>query len=64
MSTYKTCFVPSCKSTTIKTPDKLFLHVPVNVELRKAWCKAVGISSTLQNNCYCCEDHFNVKNSY
>lgn len=28
MTSYKTCAVPMCRSTTIKCPDKLFIHVP------------------------------------
>ena len=56
-----TCFVPSCSSTTVKTPEKIFVRVPENRDLRILWCKAVGLQpSKIQKNCYCCEDHFNV----
>ncbi|KAJ8970458.1 hypothetical protein NQ317_019824 [Molorchus minor] len=38
-SYYKYCIVPQCKSTTIKTPNKLFIYVPNNEQIRKKWLK-------------------------
>ncbi|KAJ8985930.1 hypothetical protein NQ317_010687 [Molorchus minor] len=38
-SYYKYCLVPQCKSTTIKTPNKLFIYVPNNEQIRKKWLK-------------------------
>ncbi|KAJ8982163.1 hypothetical protein NQ317_013948 [Molorchus minor] len=38
-SYYKYCIVPQCKSTTIKTPNKLFIYVPTNEQIRKKWLK-------------------------
>ncbi|KAJ8981028.1 hypothetical protein NQ317_007850 [Molorchus minor] len=36
---YKYCLVPQCKSTTIKTPNKLIIYVPNNEQIRKKWLK-------------------------
>ncbi|KAJ8977786.1 hypothetical protein NQ317_014692 [Molorchus minor] len=39
-SYYKYCIVPQCKSTiTIKTPNKFFIYVPSNEQIRKKWLK-------------------------
>ncbi|KAJ8984503.1 hypothetical protein NQ317_014593 [Molorchus minor] len=38
-SYYKYCIVPQCKSTTIKTPNKLFIYVSNNDQIRKKWLK-------------------------
>lgn len=58
---YKYCIVPNCINTTIKTPTKVFFHVPLQKEKRKKWCKVmkrdlIGPRSTK----YVCEDHFDV----
>lgn len=59
---YKSCFVPNCGSSTIKTPNKLFFCVPKNENTRKKWFKVARRSDQpKQNNTYyCCQDHFNV----
>ncbi|KAJ8666315.1 hypothetical protein QAD02_007977 [Eretmocerus hayati] len=59
--TYKTCFVPQCRNTSVKTPDKIFLTVPK--AKRKLWFEAVGHPDTkkMKSN-YCCQDHFDLKN--
>jgi len=65
-STYKYCFVPKCESTSIKTPDKLFLSVPKEKKKRILWCKVVRRADMGRpnNHYYCCEDHFNVSYTY
>ncbi|XP_072162427.1 uncharacterized protein [Bemisia tabaci] len=60
---YVYCFVPSCKNTSLSTPDKIFFSVPYGV-LRKEWCGAVGRSpNSLSEKTHrkCCEDHFNLE---
>ena len=60
---YKCCAVPQCKSTTIKTPEKLFIHVPRTKTMRKMWLQLArrdpALVSTL-SKMYYCEDHFDV----
>ena len=59
-SMYKTYFVPLYKSTTIKTPEKLFFQVP-QAE-RKKWFKSSHRVDELGKwNYFCCEDHFDVR---
>lgn len=64
MPARKWCFVPKCKNTTYKTPDKTFITAPRDAKRREKWfaaarrdIKEVSEKSTL----YCCEDHFKVK---
>ncbi|XP_047036293.1 uncharacterized protein LOC124642038 [Helicoverpa zea] len=60
---YKYCFVPQCKNTTIKAPEKHFFNVPRNNE-RYMWCEAVGRakgSISPKSTVSCCEDHFNLE---
>lgn len=62
-TTYQWCIVPRCTNTSIKTPEKVFLHVPKQPKERKLWFKAVRrdpkeVSAT--TSLYCCEDHFDV----
>ncbi|XP_076664262.1 uncharacterized protein LOC143366794 [Andrena cerasifolii] len=62
-TTYKWCFVPECKSTTIKTPDKVFFFMPQDVKLRKMWfTSARRADEPGKSNYYCCQDHFDLKN--
>ena len=62
---YKSCFVPGCQSSTLKTRQKLFVSVPTNIALRRRWAAmarrvdAKTLKSTSQ--WYCCEDHFEVR---
>ena len=60
---YRWCFVPKCKSTSVKNPEKIFLCVPKG-EPRKKWYKTVRRdmcpTTSLTSTIYCCEDHFNV----
>ena len=61
---YKYCFVPSCKNTSARNPDREFIVVPRNELKRKAWCEAVGYDKdqTIRRISYCCEDHLDLKN--
>lgn len=41
MSTYfKYCVVPQCTSTTVQTPNKIFIRLPEDNIRRKKWLKA------------------------
>lgn len=56
---YKSCFVPSCKNTTVTAPNKVFLSVPNEPLKRKAWCQAVGCpEKKLRKGSYVYQDHF------
>ncbi|XP_044740051.1 zinc finger protein 568-like [Chrysoperla carnea] len=58
----KYCFVPSCRNTTYTTPEKHFISVPKNDEVRKQWCIAANCpDKRLETESYCCEDHFDLK---
>lgn len=60
-SIYKTCFVPLCKSTTIKTPAKLFFYVPQDQNMRKKWFNSAHRTDEPGKWSYfCCQDHFDV----
>ncbi|KAF9417153.1 hypothetical protein HW555_005664, partial [Spodoptera exigua] len=60
------CIVPQCASTSIKTPNKLFIYVPNNPQMRKKWLTlAIGKTPILYQNqgcMYFCEDHFDLQN--
>ncbi|XP_046975996.1 uncharacterized protein LOC124542107 [Vanessa cardui] len=65
-SYYKYCMVPQCESTSIETPNKLFIFVPSNAEVRKKW---LNLARRNDANClssisrmYFCEDHFDLPN--
>ncbi|XP_026677422.1 uncharacterized protein LOC103506596 isoform X1 [Diaphorina citri] len=60
---YKYCVVPKCTSTTVATPDKLFIHVPKDVKQRKAWLTAMRRADPLSNKttAFVCEEHFNLE---
>ncbi|KAJ8975801.1 hypothetical protein NQ317_005183, partial [Molorchus minor] len=38
---YKYCLAPGCKSTSVSTPDKLFISLPRDTNSRKLWQKAM-----------------------
>ncbi|XP_061724443.1 uncharacterized protein LOC133530526 isoform X3 [Cydia pomonella] len=62
---YKYCAVPQCKNTSIKTPNKLFVHVPKNKTTRYKWLKLAKRDPTKTlptSNLYFCEDHFDMPN--
>ncbi|KAG6458505.1 hypothetical protein O3G_MSEX010907 [Manduca sexta] len=62
--TNKCCAVPLCQSTSSRTPQKLFIHVPLNVKRRNLWLrlakrnpkKVIGDAEI-----YFCEDHFDLE---
>ncbi|XP_050554357.1 uncharacterized protein LOC126911390 [Spodoptera frugiperda] len=63
MTTYRTCAVPMCKSTSIKYPDKLFIHVPKCPKRRKQWIQLARRNPMLtsdKSTIFFCEDHFNL----
>lgn len=57
----KWCFVPRCESTSIRTPNKIFITVPRNFEYKKKWFKAARRDMPKSKTVFfCCEDHFDV----
>ncbi|XP_046976564.1 uncharacterized protein LOC124542681 isoform X2 [Vanessa cardui] len=61
---YKYCIVPQCESSTIKTPDKLFIHVPRKEQMRKKWLQLArrDVNVASDSRMYFCEDHFDLPN--
>lgn len=59
---YKSCTLPSCKNTTVKTPHKVFIQAPRNEKKRKAWSIALGFTDNklITSSNFVCEDHFAV----
>lgn len=59
---YKYCIVPQCESSTIKTPTKLFVHVPRKEQMRKKWLQLArrDVNVASDSKMYFCEDHFDV----
>ena len=60
---YKYCVVPQCTNTSIKTPQKVFVSLPMNIKRRKKWLQLARrdpkcISSN--THAFMCEDHFDV----
>ena len=37
---YRWCVVSECENTSVKTPDKLWIQVPVDINMRNTWLKA------------------------
>ncbi|CAM1305965.1 Uncharacterised protein g4211 [Pycnogonum litorale] len=60
---YRYCFVPGCKNTSIKTPNKLFITVPREKKRRKQWMRAARRQDegTALTPFFCCGDHFNLR---
>ncbi|KAL1509287.1 hypothetical protein ABEB36_004049 [Hypothenemus hampei] len=62
---YKYCLVSQCKSTTVQTPDKIFLRLPEDKNRRKKWLRACrrNEKEIAQNSkaLHVCEDHFNLE---
>ncbi|RVE42237.1 hypothetical protein evm_013113 [Chilo suppressalis] len=58
--------MPKCKSTSIMTPNKLFVRVPNNEQIRRKWLKLArrddAHSLSLDSRMYFCEDHFDLSN--
>ncbi|XP_045456129.1 uncharacterized protein LOC123665951 [Melitaea cinxia] len=62
---YKWCAVPQCKNTSIKTPKKVFVHVPNKKIIRDKWLKLArrNPNDVVSNSpLYFCEDHFDLPN--
>lgn len=59
---FRSCIVPMCTNTSIKTPEKLFVPVPKGENIRKQWVKMIRRDGEFspQSGLYCCEDHFDV----
>lgn len=64
---YKYCLVPECKSTSLRTPDKIFVSLPAaNTKQkykRKLWLNAMGRNENdlaESTRGHVCENHFNV----
>lgn len=60
LTVYKTCFVPLCGNTSIKTPNKKFFQMSANDKIRKKWFESARRSTPGKWKYFCCEDHFNV----
>ncbi|XP_046971057.1 uncharacterized protein LOC124538096 [Vanessa cardui] len=62
---YKWCAVPKCTNTSVKTPEKLFISVPRNVEVRRKWLQLSRRDpNEIANSTHIffCEDHFDMEN--
>lgn len=62
-TTYFWCIVPHCTNTSIKTPEKVFIHVPKDPKTRRLWLLAARRDPkeiSAATSVYCCEDHFDV----
>lgn len=62
---YKCCAVPMCKSTSFKTPQKLFINLPKIAKIRRKWLTLArrhpdSLSTT--STSHFCEDHFDLPN--
>nr|XP_023029044.1 uncharacterized protein LOC111517203 [Leptinotarsa decemlineata] len=55
----KYCIVPRCPNTTRNAPNKLFITVPKDEKVNKAWQIAMRRKEFVKGTCFCCEDHFN-----
>ncbi|GBP60565.1 hypothetical protein EVAR_97820_1 [Eumeta japonica] len=54
--------VTNCKSSSVKTPGKLFIKVPNDIEMRTVWLELARRdpkSFSTKSDLYLCEDHFN-----
>lgn len=63
LTTYKkNCFVTLCPNTSVLTPNKMFITIPINPARRKLWMDAVGKPATKnpKSPLFCCQDHFEV----
>ncbi|RVE44587.1 hypothetical protein evm_010767 [Chilo suppressalis] len=62
-SNYHYCIVREYKNTSLKTPGKLWIKVPKEINLRNNWLELAKRDpanlSTLRKN-YFCEDHFDL----
>ncbi|XP_067007810.2 uncharacterized protein [Anabrus simplex] len=57
----KSCIVPMCTSTSITTPNKLFINVPKSLRMRYMWMKAARVTRWRRlAKMHFCEDHFEL----
>lgn len=59
----KNCLVRSCGNSTIQTPEKRFVSLPSNIQMRFKWLQLAGRNPEEYSNksvLFICEDHFNV----
>lgn len=64
---YKWCVVQLCTNTSIKTPEKMFVSIPKNPEIRKKWLMLARRNPediAASTNAFMCEDHFNVSKHF
>ncbi|KAG7296997.1 hypothetical protein JYU34_019916 [Plutella xylostella] len=64
-SNYHYCIVPDCKNTSIKTPEKLWIRAPGEINMRKTWLKLANKdpdSLSTKTKISFCEDHFDLEN--
>ncbi|KAK9880722.1 hypothetical protein WA026_021849 [Henosepilachna vigintioctopunctata] len=62
--TYKWCLVPQCTNTSIKTPEKMFVNLPLNTKLLKKWLilsRRNPKDIAAKSHAFMCEDHFNME---
>ncbi|CAK1585094.1 unnamed protein product [Parnassius mnemosyne] len=65
---YHCCIVPECKNTSIKTPEKLWIQVAIDLNMRNIWlnlAKSLSLYLYLlyyKSKLYFCEDHFDLEN--
>ncbi|KAF9417948.1 hypothetical protein HW555_005093 [Spodoptera exigua] len=65
MNVYRWCAVPCCSSTSIKTPNKLFISVPMKPVIRNKWlilARRDPAAISPNSGIYFCEDHFDLPN--
>ncbi|XP_044733469.1 uncharacterized protein LOC123296073 [Chrysoperla carnea] len=62
MATFKCCMVSQCTSSTTRTPEKIFVPVPIDPNRRKKWLNLTNRKRSVgpKSNVYMCEDHFNM----
>lgn len=64
---YRWCVVSSCKNTSVKSPEKLFIQVPDDHKMRNVWlelAKRDPMTLSTKSRLYICEDHFNVSTTH
>ncbi|KAL1448390.1 hypothetical protein WDU94_010905 [Cyamophila willieti] len=57
------CYVPLCSNTSLNS-NKIFIHVPLNIKIRKQWFEIAKRPFNVSDKCtmYACEDHFDIEN--
>ncbi|CAH2083741.1 unnamed protein product [Euphydryas editha] len=63
-NSYRWCVASSCTNNSIKTPEKLFMKVPDDIEMRNVWLELANRdpkSLSTKSRLYLCEDHFDLE---